>query len=234
MSMLTRWARTREAKRWGYHTERPEDLWRRLIAEHARGRSFLDVGCMWQVNGEYAFLAAECGATAVTGVDVSAVTTEFVARNERLGNPVRFVKADLNDPGMDRLVGTFDVVFCSGVLYHVPNPVRSLEQLRRLCTGTLILTTASLPEGDVPNTAILLAGMDDAAREAISYRTRHRKLGLDSRFVPVGGYANWVWLPTPSCVRSMVGLAGFTVEEFYPTRRVTTLVANVGDPVRWA
>lgn len=40
------------------------------IRKHAPGRTFADIGCMWGVNGEYAFLAEEAGATAVKAVDV--------------------------------------------------------------------------------------------------------------------------------------------------------------------
>ena len=39
--------------------------------------SFADIGCMWGVNGEYAFLAEEYGATVVKGVDVFGPTPEF-------------------------------------------------------------------------------------------------------------------------------------------------------------
>jgi len=34
------------------------------VREHAPGHSFADIGCMWGVNGEYAYLAEEAGATA--------------------------------------------------------------------------------------------------------------------------------------------------------------------------
>lgn len=233
MSMLTKWGRAREAKRFGYHQEKPETLWRRLIVEHAPGRTFVDVGCMWQVNGEYAFLAADHGAASVTGIDVVPATTAFEARNAARADPIRFVQADLNDPDVATRAGTFDVVFCAGVLYHVPNPVYSLEQLRRLCRGTLILATANMPERETPNVAVLLAGLDDETRERMRFGTPRGKAGLDTRFTPEAGYANWVWLPTPSCVRAMVTLAGFAVDAYYPTRRVTTIVARPSAAIPW-
>jgi 2-polyprenyl-3-methyl-5-hydroxy-6-metoxy-1,4-benzoquinol methylase len=124
-----------------------------LIAPLVPGRTFVDVGCMWEVDGDYSFLAAASGATSVTGVDIAAATPQFTTRNAQLGEPVRFVRGDLNDPKIEEWAGTFDVVFCSGVLYHVPNPVFSLYQLRRLCREVLILTSATMPERDVPNAA---------------------------------------------------------------------------------
>ncbi|MDQ9579608.1 hypothetical protein, partial [Serratia marcescens] len=41
-----------------------------IVREHAAGRSFVDVGCMWNVHGRIAFVAEEAGATAVTGADL--------------------------------------------------------------------------------------------------------------------------------------------------------------------
>jgi 2-polyprenyl-3-methyl-5-hydroxy-6-metoxy-1,4-benzoquinol methylase len=233
MSWLTKWSRAREAKRLGYRDGRPEDLWRTLIARHAPGRTFVDVGCMWNVDGDYAFVAAQSGAAAVTGIDVAPATEAFLRRNAELGAPVRFLRGDLNDPAIEEWAGTFDVVFCSGVLYHVPNPVHSLSQLRRLCRETLILATASMPERDLPATAVLLTGLDDAARAEVAFASRHRKAGLDTRFEPDRGYANWVWLPTPSCVGAMATLAGFTVRELHASRRVTTVVAVPSDAPSW-
>jgi SAM-dependent methyltransferase len=233
MSKLTKLLRTRDARRRGYHPGRPEDLSRDLIARYVPGRTFVDVGCMWRVHGAYSFFASASGAAAVTGIDLAPATPEFTQRNAELGEPVRFARGDLNDPKIDEWAGVFDVVFCSGVLYHVPNPVFSLSQLRRVCRETLILTSATLPERDVPNTAVLLAGLDDRSRAKLTYPTQFNKRGLDSAFDPSRGYGNWVWLPTPSCVRAMVTLAGFTVREFYPSRRVTTVVASAGDVPSW-
>ena len=235
MSKLSKWVRGRAAKRRGYHGVNPEVLWRQLIVKYARGHSLIDVGCLWRVNGDYAFLAADSGATSVTGLDIEPATPEFLARNAARSNPITFVQGDLNDPMTMTRTGMFDVVFCSGVLYHVPNPVLTLEQLRRLCRERLILTTASMPERRPPNLALLLPGMDDASREALRFATPrgNRKVGLDTRFDPKAGYGNWVWLPTPSCVRAMVTLAGFSIEAFYPTRRMTTVVAKPGRAASW-
>ena len=232
MSRLTTFLDRRRLKARGYHVGHAESLWRQLIVRHVPGRTFADVGCMWRVNGDYAFLAAARGATAVTGIDVNPATAEFTARNASLGEPVRFVQADLNDPAIHE-VGCFDVVFCSGVLYHVPDPVFSLTQLRRLCRETLILTTASMPDGDVPNVAALLVGLDAAERARLAYPTRHEKRGLDSGFDPARGYANWIWLPTPGCVRAMLTLAGFAVQEVHPAKYVTTAVARPDAAVPW-
>ena len=50
-----------------------------LVREHAAGRSFLDVGCMWNVHGALCFGAEAAGATAVTGVDLIGETPAAVS-----------------------------------------------------------------------------------------------------------------------------------------------------------
>jgi 2-polyprenyl-3-methyl-5-hydroxy-6-metoxy-1,4-benzoquinol methylase len=224
MSRLTRLLRGERKYRAGH----PEALWRDLIARHAPDRTFVDVGCMWKVHGEYAFHALASGASAATGIDISEATLEFLTRNAEKSEAVRFVQIDLNTPSLEERLGRFDVVFCAGVLYHLPNPLASLGQLRRLCRETLILATAGIVEQSVPQTAVFLPGLGEAARRRLDFWSPHgsRKVGLDSSFAAERGYGNWFWLPTPSCVRALVEAAGFTVRECHAFRHGTTVVAT--------
>jgi len=91
-----------------------------IVREYARGRSWLDVGCMWNIHGRLCFIAEEAGATAVTGVDVIGETPEFQAERTRRGSSVRVVQGDLHEPSVLAAAGSHDVVWCSGVLYHAP------------------------------------------------------------------------------------------------------------------
>jgi hypothetical protein len=206
----------------------PEDLWRDLLRRHVPGKTVVDVGCMWHVHGAYAFHALASGATRVTGIDVGPATPEFLRRNTADGSPkIRFIQGDVNDPALVDVAGRFDVVFCSGVLYHVPDPILTLRRLHALCQERLILTTASITERRDSQSAIFLPGLSDAARTRLRYDAprRRRKVGLDTTHQPEKGYGNWFWLPTPSCVRAMATIAGFVVEAV-PHRRVTTVVAR--------
>src|SRR4051794_21275364 len=90
-----------------------------LVRAHAPGRSFLDVGCMWSVDGAVSFLAEDAGATAVTGLDLMPASERFEREREQRSSAVRFVQGDLHDTD----VGRHDVVWCFGVLYHVPSPL---------------------------------------------------------------------------------------------------------------
>lgn len=230
MSRIQRWI----WKRNGYLSGRPEVLWKELVGRYAAGKTFVDVGCMWKVHGEYALHALASGAVAVTGIDQMDATSEFAGRNAEHGGGVRFLKGDLNDPAIDTWAGLHDVVFCSGVLYHVPNPVYSILQMRRLCAETLILTSASTMDGAVPNAMVFLPGLRAEERAALTFQTTRggSKIGLDSTIDANLGYAPWYWLPTPSAIRSMVEAAGFDVKEIHRHRRVTTIVASkVREPI---
>jgi SAM-dependent methyltransferase len=189
------------------------------IREHAPGRSFVDVGCMWGVNGEYAFLAEEAGATGVKGVDVFGPTPEFEEERRRRGSKVDFILGDATAPGTIRQVGEMDVVFCAGVLYHHPSPYDLLVALRLMCRQTLILRTSTVPEvPGVRNMAVYWPFLDGPQRRLWSH---HRlgvgaQLGITSAFEPAEGYGNWFWGLTPSAVAAMLETAGFC-----PTYRAT-------------
>ena len=200
------------------------DRYRELIARHVRGRTFIDVGCMWGVHGAYAFHALDGGATQVTGVDLMSPSPEFVTRNLAYEGRVRFVQGDINDPSTAAALGTADVVFCAGVLYHVPNPLLTLEHLRRICAGTLLLGSATIPEQRQPQTAVFLPFLSPRARRALSYRSADVKIGLDTDFVRGERYANWFWGLTASAVEAMVRAAGFEVRDRHRHRRSICLV----------
>src|SRR3954452_4637532 len=85
-----------------------------LVREHAPGRSFLDVGCMWSVHGRICFVAEEAGATQTTGLDLMGPTPQFEAERERRQSSVTFVQGDVHEPGV---VEPHDVVWCAGVIY---------------------------------------------------------------------------------------------------------------------
>jgi 2-polyprenyl-3-methyl-5-hydroxy-6-metoxy-1,4-benzoquinol methylase len=117
-----------------------------LIARHVAGRSFVDVGCMWTIDGALCFAAEDAGAAAVTGVDVMARSERFDAEVRRRDSQVRFVQGDLHDPATVAAIGPHDVVWCSGVLYHAPHPLLTLERLRALTGQTLLLATETVAE----------------------------------------------------------------------------------------
>jgi len=185
-----------------------------IVRRHAAGKTFCDVGCMWKVNGRIAFVAEEAGASSVTGVDVMEATPEFEAERAQRSSNVRFVRGDLHDPGTVADVGPHEVVWCSGVLYHAPNPVLTLQRLRELTTELLILQTMTLPElpgveqglvfyPGVPNSRLYARWGEQAARSL-----RLPEPGEDP-------YAPWWWGISRSALFAMLRAADFEPVEHW-------------------
>jgi Methyltransferase domain len=209
---------------------------RRLVEQLAPGRSFIDVGGMYGVNGESAFQAEAAGATRVVLFDGMDPTAEFEAEHLRRSSRVRYVQGDLHDPTGVEEVGSFDVVWCTGVVYHSPNPYWLLEQLRRLTGERLLLGSYVIPEVPGFEQACLFhPGMSAAGQKAFASALGDKALArvglstpLDRR--PLMGYANFWWGITPSALRGMLDAANFRIlQEFTPWAfSLDVLAAPVG------
>ncbi|HEX4365163.1 MAG TPA: methyltransferase domain-containing protein [Solirubrobacteraceae bacterium] len=185
-----------------------------LIARHVAGRSFVDVGCMWTVHGALCFAAEDAGASSVTGVDVMAPTERFEAERARRGSRMRFVGGDLHEPATIAEIGAQDVVWCSGVLYHAPHPLLTLERLREITGHTLLLATETV--ADTPgrrNTCVIAPGRDEHPNS-------------EPATGPGQGFGPWYWGISPSALRTMLQLTGFQVVEEHRTPFHVTVVAR--------
>lgn len=205
----------------------------RYVARFASGRSFADIGCMWGVNGEYAFAAERAGAVRVVGVDVFGPTPEFEVRRAREASRVEFVLGDIVNEGTLERVGEVDVVLCAGVLYHHPSPFDLLVALRRICRETLILRTATIPEiRGLPHAAVFYPMLDARARRTwnLSSLGLGRQVGISEAFEPTEGYGNWFWGLSPSCVVALLAAAGFRVRERAEEAFAQTFVCDAVAP----
>ncbi len=186
-----------------------------LIRSYAPGNSFVDIGCMWGVNGEYAFIAEEAGATLVKGVDVFGPTPEFEAKKRERNSSVEFILGDAGHPDILARVGMVDVVFCAGVLYHHPSPFDLLTALRRICGKTLILRSSTIPEVEgLPNAAVYFPMLKPEDRKLwdLTSLGLFRQVGINNEFEPEQGYGNWFWGLSPSCLASLLETAGFRID----------------------
>jgi hypothetical protein len=185
------------------------------IRQYARGHSFVDVGCMWGVNGKYAFLAEESGAKPVKALDVFGPTPEFQAKKQALNSSVEFILGDVTNAETIDRVGVADVVFCAGVLYHHPSPFDVLVALRRICGKTLILRTFAIPDiKGLPNAAVYFPMLKPKDRKLwdLSQLGVPRQIGITDSFEPQQGYGNFFWGLTPSCLASLMETAGFRID----------------------
>lgn len=198
--------------------------YREIFGPLVAGRSFVDVGAMWSVHGRYSFEAEEAGAAQVTAVDAMAPTPEFEAEHARRRSAVRFVRGDVNDPALAAAVGRHDIVWSSGVLYHVPSPALTIERLAAMAADTLIVQSRTIPElPGRPQAAVLYPGMTERQKRPYA-RLFPDAVGVATPFDPAAGYANWFWGLTPSSLTALVGMvAGFSVQRTIK-RPIDTLV----------
>ena len=185
-----------------------------LIARHVKGRSFVDIGCMWTINGALCFAAEDAGAARVTGVDVMGPSDEFTTEKRRRASKMRFVQGDVHDPATVAEIGRHDVVWCSGVLYHAPHPLLTLERLRELTGETLLLATETVAETPGRRGTIVIAPGTDEHPNAEPARG------------PNAGYGPWYWGFAPSALRTMLTLSGFQIVEEHRTPFHVTVVAR--------
>jgi tRNA (mo5U34)-methyltransferase len=153
--------------------------WERYeLPDDMTGKSFLDVGCWEGVNCAEAVTR---GARRVVGVDLC--TSEPLRENvERYG--FEFLQLDVLSEKWLQL-DSFDVVLCSGVLYHVENVLSLLFRLRRVTGSLLVLETATRePEVDEP---------------VLVFKPSDERTGNPS---------NW-WVPNKACLIDMVLACGF-------------------------
>jgi 2-polyprenyl-3-methyl-5-hydroxy-6-metoxy-1,4-benzoquinol methylase len=188
---------------------------------------------MWGISGEYCFAAEEMGATSVTGFDGMPPTQEFIDEHARRNSIIRFVQGDLNDPVSVEQIGEHDIVLCSGVIYHTPNPFLQLEHLGRICRETLILGSNTIPEvPGLEQACVFYPGQSAPQRAA--FRSAYPGMsmpGVTEEFVrdPERAYENMWWGITPSALRAMTETAGFEVTDELRIPRspfYTILVAN--------
>lgn len=162
---------------------------------------------MWSVHGAISFIAEEAGATQVTALDVMAATEEFKERHANTTSEIAFVQGDLHDVELE----PHDIVWCSGVLYHVPHPILTLQHLHALTNHTLILAT-EVAKGS-GNHAIFDPGAKDHPN-------------ITNQLDPSQGYVGWWWLPTADAVLAMLKATGFEPGETHRTRHHLTVVAE--------
>ncbi len=187
-----------------------DDIRKELIKKYAPNKSFVDIGSIWRVNGLFSFLAEECGANQVLSIDVNE-NEEFWNEKDKRNSQVKFIKGDIHLKETVEKIGSCDVIFCSGVLYHSPNPLILLEQLRKICNETLILITMVIPEiPGIKNSAIFYPYLDKKQKNLWDLNTIQK--GINEPYEKGNEYANWFWGLSSSCVTSMLRYFNFEIE----------------------
>lgn len=150
------------------------------MPEDMVGKTFLDVGC-WE--------GLECAQAVLRGARAENVVGVDLVVDPKLRTLVEEHRFDFLqiDIFSDQFIAlpVFDIVLCSGVLYHVQNPVSLLLRLRKVTGGMLVLETA-------------LTAIDSDE--------------LIMQFCPGASFrnnpSNW-WLPNEACLMALLSECGF-------------------------
>jgi len=110
-------------------------------------QSALDVGCGL---GDFSDFLSQFGIPKVVGID-GREDNVVEARKRHVGPS--FQLGDAEELPVQAL-GTFDLVLCFGLLYHVENPMRVIRKLRALTKNALIVESMCVP-GDKPKLELL-------------------------------------------------------------------------------
>jgi tRNA (mo5U34)-methyltransferase len=104
-------------------------------------------------------------------------------------------------------LGSFDIVLCLGLLYHLPDPLGALAKVRSLCRGQLYLETYVL------NSALIPANEQQATPEALVAMMSELPL---MQFLPGKSLNNDptnYWAPNMKCLEAMLTESMFEILE---------------------
>jgi ubiquinone/menaquinone biosynthesis C-methylase UbiE len=104
------------------------------------GKTIADLGCN---EGGFAVEFARLGAKESVGIearDVSVQRCELVRKLAGLEN-LKFIRCDVMEE-LARWSDSFDIVFASGILYHVADPHKLLSDIFRACREAVLIDTA--------------------------------------------------------------------------------------------
>jgi tRNA (mo5U34)-methyltransferase len=173
----------------------------------------IDVGCG---TGYFSGLLKSRGLE-VLAVDGRAQNVEEASRRHP---GIRFERCDAQSDALPRF-GTFDLVFCFGLLYHLENPFLTIRHLREM-TKHLLLVEGVIYPGEDPIMGLVDEGLTDDQ-----------------------GLNHVAFYPTESCLAKMMFRSGFShVYRFEPladhveyrktsqTRRVRTMLAASPVPLQ--
>lgn len=178
----------------------PTELRERIgLPKRLDGKTVLDIGA---AEGFYSFECEKRGAL-VTAVDVlPADYSGFGLVRALLGSPARHVHGSIYNLDPAR-IGTFDLVLCLGVIYHLRYPLLALDTLYSICKDELIL------ESQICDRYFVRADRTTTTLRKFSPELTHLPL---AQFYPADelnhDITNW-WAPNEIGLRKMLETSGF-------------------------
>jgi hypothetical protein len=216
------------------------DVWaNQIITSHVRDSRFADVGGLWGLINEKITVAVKAGCRAATMIDFMPMKhqswSEFDRHAKSLGvAEYRKFLGNIDDPNLPDKVGTFDFVHCSGVIYHVPNPLHTLSRLYALTERFLFLGSMTVPThvhtsaGEISfagGRTVFLPAVDTPTKEILAEHFRALGIKLtgitDDQYpwTSLLAYGPWWWLWTEETLAVMARSSGFRILEIRETWR---------------
>lgn len=212
------------------------------IGKIVKGRSFVDIGGIGvdSVN-ERISVAIRSRAAKSAMADIRPFgfheweTFEKKMAEAKLSGYDRYDNVDINDPLLHEKIPRFDVVHCTGIFYHLANPVLALHNVRQIVGEHLIINTVTIPEkvenenGSLTfdgNTALFLPGISEHERSVLRLHYQKKfvwdlndvapRLGDGKAVMPYydhDGMSCWPywWLFTDAAFRSFVSVLRFEI-----------------------
>lgn len=141
------------------------------------GTDVLDVGT---VDGLVSFAAVHLGASRVVATD-SVVREPFLLAREALALDVEYApQLQIRDLVDTYGRGAFDLVICSGVIYHMLNPASAFFECRKLVKENGLVIFESIYDKDSDRAAVYLTSEEGSYTEPHTYSmpTRRAIVGL--------------------------------------------------------
>lgn len=182
------------------------------LPEDMRGMRVLDIGA---AEGFFSFEAERRGAAEVIAIEnYPPMIRKFHLCAAALGSRAASYCMSVYD--LDRrTLGSFDLIFFFGVLYHLRHPLLALERIREVCSGTLLMQTATGA-----------GGSPQAAADFYPF-------GIESG--PPGARQcdpTCFWFPNASACEAMLAHVGFTQVERPPAEVSVGAVLRARSPVQ--
>lgn len=202
--------------------------------------SYVDIGALWNTHGETISIAYNAGLRDLSVIDLNFPywIKKFYERLQSLGIPHDSIPVITQD-FLSYIGRSFDITYCSGVIYHIPNPKDLIRQLYKHTNKKVILTSITVPSSIINNqdciNLAVTANEDLSVQQARLHLHQGLSnnvtfLGIDTKedFSDKSKYELWWWILTPEILIKWITELGFIVESVYSSNKdtITSLVLS--------
>lgn len=205
------------------------------IAELVKDKTFADIGGLWGTVNETVSIASKAGAKSATMADIQEPGNEwwqkFDERCAELGvEDYKCTNIDICNVSSLSDVEKFDFVHCSGIMYHVSDPIQFIQNLMTVTGEYLLISSMTIPDvidnskGQLltpEGSGHLVHMMPDNARDILAEyliskgmkadiveRKKPSQLFHDNGTVRTGP---WWWIYSPATMDAMCEMCGLEI-----------------------